>query len=53
MTYQSRSPSELTDADLVEAIDYWEEYRDLVSGAEPILAVSAAATPAPAGHTAG
>jgi len=39
MTYQTRSPSELTDADLVEAIDYWEEYRDLVSGAEPILAV--------------
>ena len=41
MTYQTRSPSELTDAELVEAIDYWEEYRDLVSDAEPILAVFA------------
>jgi len=39
MTYQTRSPSDLTDAELVEAIDYWDEYRDLVSGAEPILAV--------------
>ena len=38
MTYQIRLPSELSDAELVEAIDYWEENRDLTS-AEPILAM--------------
>ena len=38
MTYQIRLPSELTDAELVESIHYWEGNRDLVS-AEPILAI--------------
>ena len=36
MTYETRLPSELTDAELSEAIHYWERNRDLVS-AEPIL----------------
>ena len=36
MTYETRLPSELTDAELSEAIHYWERNRDLVT-AEPIL----------------
>ena len=38
MTYQIRLPSELTDAEWNEAIDYWHRNLDLVS-AEPILAM--------------
>ena len=36
MAYQTRIPSELSDAELAEAIHYWESNRDLVC-AEPIL----------------
>ena len=36
MTYETGLPSELTDAELYEAIHYWERNRDLVT-AEPIL----------------